>query len=143
MSEKSRGKPASSRKQTGRVEGPRDPLIEFSRGLPGATEDVKWDNDLVFSVGGKMFAVFGLPDGEPIGMKVEPVAFASLTQQPGVIPAPYMARHSWINVTTRDALPAQAIKELIRQSHGMVAEKLPKKVRAELGLAGGEAPRRG
>ena len=25
--------------------------------LPGVTEDIKWDDDLVFSVGGKMFCV--------------------------------------------------------------------------------------
>lgn len=146
MSEDRKQKPASSSRKpprSSRSREPRDPLIAFCRGLPGATEDVKWGNDLVFSVGDKMFAVFALPDGEPIGMKVDPVAFASLTEQPGIIPAPYLARHSWINVITRGALPAQAIKELIRQSHAMVAEKLPRKVRAELGLAGGEARRRG
>jgi predicted DNA-binding protein (MmcQ/YjbR family) len=146
MSEDREQKPASSSKKTPRSSRsgkPQDPLIEFCRGLPGATEDVKWGHDLVFSVGDKMFAAFGLPDGEPIGMKVDPVAFASLTQQPGIIPAPYMARHSWINVISRDALPAQAIKELIRQSHALVAEKLPRKVRAELGLAGDETRRRG
>jgi predicted DNA-binding protein (MmcQ/YjbR family) len=28
-------------------------LLEFCRGLPGATEDVKWGDHLVFSVGDK------------------------------------------------------------------------------------------
>ena len=28
--------------------------------LPGVTEDIKWGNDLCFSVGGKMFLVAGL-----------------------------------------------------------------------------------
>lgn len=27
------------------------------RSLPGATEDLKWESSLVFSVGGKMFAI--------------------------------------------------------------------------------------
>jgi len=33
-------------------------LQAYCRSLPGATEDIKWGNDLVFSVGGKMFAGF-------------------------------------------------------------------------------------
>ena len=35
---------------------PTDPLVAFCRSLPGATEDIKWEHDLIFSVGGKMFA---------------------------------------------------------------------------------------
>lgn len=110
------------------------PLYDLLRSLPGVTEDIKWEKDLVFSVGGKMFAVFGLPEGEPIGFKVEDVAFASLTQQPGIIPAPYMARHSWVNVESRRTLPAAALEELLRESYRLIAEKLPKKTRAALGL---------
>lgn len=110
-----------------------DPLFDFCRNLPGVTEDVKWDNDLVFSVGGKMFAVFGLPDLEPIGFKVDSAVFPVLTQQPGIVPAPYMAKHSWINVT-RDAMPDDALEELLRTSHALVAQKLSKKMRASLGI---------
>jgi predicted DNA-binding protein (MmcQ/YjbR family) len=71
-----------------------DPVLEFCLKLPGGTEDVKWDNDLVLSVDGKMFAVFGLPDAEPIGFKVHPAVFATLTAQEGIRPAPYLAQHS-------------------------------------------------
>ena len=52
-----------------------DPLFEHCRALPGSIEDIKWGKDLIFSVGGKMFAGFQLPDGEPIGFKVEPAVF--------------------------------------------------------------------
>ncbi|HEX7183136.1 MAG TPA: MmcQ/YjbR family DNA-binding protein [Thermoanaerobaculia bacterium] len=111
-----------------------DPLLDFCRKLPGVTEDVKWGNDLVFSVGGKMFAAFGLPEHEPIGFKVEPALFPVLTQRPGVVPAPYLAQHSWVNVKTRDTLPRQELEELLRESHALVAQKLSKKARASLGL---------
>ena len=60
-------------------EPPADPVLDFCRGLPGATEDVKWEKDLVFSVGAKMFVVFGLPENEPVGFKVDPV----LARSPG------------------------------------------------------------
>jgi predicted DNA-binding protein (MmcQ/YjbR family) len=112
----------------------RDPLLELCRKLPGVTEDVKWDNDLVFSVGGKMFAVFALPDLEPMSFKVEPVLFPVLTQRPGIVPAPYMAKHSWISLKSRDALPREELEELLRESHALVAQKLSKKARAKLGI---------
>jgi len=61
-----------------------DPLMDFCRALPGVTEDVKWGDNLVFSVGGKMFAVFNLPDGDPFSLKVDPDAFSIMVQKPGI-----------------------------------------------------------
>lgn len=111
-----------------------DPLLEFCRTLPGVTEDVKWEKDLVFSVGGKMFAVFGLPDCDTIGFKVEPTLFPILTARPGIIPAPYLAQHSWINLRSRDAMPREELEELLRESHELVARKLSKKLRTQFGI---------
>lgn len=113
----------------------RDPLYELCRQLPGVTEDVKWENDLVFSVGDKMFAAFQLPEGEPIGVKVDPEVFPALVQVPGITPAPYLAKHSWVKLATREVLPAETLSDLLREAHALVAAKLPKKVRASLGLA--------
>jgi predicted DNA-binding protein (MmcQ/YjbR family) len=114
--------------------GKADSLPELCRKLPGVTEDVKWGNDLVFSVGGKMFAVFELPDFGSVGFKVEPALFSILTQRTGIIPAPYLAQHSWIKVTPPSALPASELEMLLRESYGLVAGKLPKKTRASLGI---------
>lgn len=111
-----------------------DPLIDFCRTLPGATEDVKWTNNLIFSVGGKMFAGFNLPDGNPFGFKVDPVVFPDLVEQEGIEPAPYAARFYWVSVTRRKALPLKTIKGFLTESHRLVADKLPKKTRAGLGL---------
>ena len=114
---------------------PRDLLYELCRQLPGVTEDVKWENDLVFSVGGKMFAAFQLPEGEPIGLKVDAAVFPVLIQQPGISPAPYLAKHSWIKIANREVMPTAALQDLLREAHALVAAKLPKKVRASLGLS--------
>jgi len=112
----------------------KDPLIDFCRSLPGATEDVKWGHDLMFSVGGKMFAGFQLPDGEPIAFKVDPPLFDELVGRQGVIPAPYMAKHSWVSVTDRTQVPVATLKKLLAESHRLVAEKLSKRARQTLGL---------
>ena len=113
---------------------PTDPLLAFCRALPGATEDVKWGADLVFSVGCKMFAVFQMPDGQPIGFKVEPLAFDGIVGRSGIVPAPYMARHSWVSVTDRRLVAPSRLEAMLRESHRLVAAKLPAKTRKALGL---------
>ena len=116
----------------------RDPLVVFCRNLPAATEDVKWEDDLVFSVGAKMFAGFMIPDGTPFGFKVAPEVFASLVEQQGIEPAAYLARHYWVSVTDRKAMPLPALKEFLAESHRLVAAKLPRKTRRALGLEAGD-----
>jgi predicted DNA-binding protein (MmcQ/YjbR family) len=110
----------------------KDPLIELCRSLPGATEDVKWGHDLMFSVGGKMFAGFQLPDGEPIAFKVDPPLVDELVGRNGVIPAPYMAKHSCFSVTDRAEVPVATLKNLLAESHRLVAAKLSKNARLSL-----------
>ena len=112
-----------------------DPLMAFCRSLPGATEDVKWGHDLVFSVGAKMFAGFQLPDGQPLAFKVDPLVYASLAHQPGFAPAPYMARHHWVSVADRTAVPEAVLQDLLAESHRLVAARLPRKTRQALGLS--------
>ena len=73
------------------------------RSFPGCTEDVKWGADLVFSVGLKMFAVTGNDaPAHVISFKVDDDRFLELTDRPGIIPAPYMAKHKYGNTVTDD-----------------------------------------
>ena len=107
----------------------------FCLSLPGATEDVKWGNDLTFCVGQKMFAVTGLDSAsQSISFKCTPEKFAELVEQDGIIPAHYVARYHWVTVENLDALKAEELKDLIKNSHRMVAEKLPKGVKKQLNL---------
>ena len=82
-----------------------------------------------------MFAIVAL-DQTPVSMsfKCTPEEFADLTERDGIIPAPYLARNNWVMLESLDALPRAELKRLIKDSYAMVAAKLPKKVRAELGL---------
>jgi predicted DNA-binding protein (MmcQ/YjbR family) len=112
----------------------REALLKLCRSLPHATQDVKWKKDLVFSVGGKMFACFNLEDERHVGFKTTPQKFRELIQQPGIIPAPYAARFHWVSLERTTALPAAQLKQLITESYLLVAEKLPAGVRRKLGL---------
>ena len=112
-----------------------DSLLDFCRGLPGVTEDVKWGDNLVFSVALKMFAVFDLPDRQRLSFKVDPLIFETLTGQDGIIPAPYLARHHWVAVTERERIPQGTLEDFLEESHRLVAAKLPKKTRQALAVA--------
>ena len=108
-------------------------LHALCRSLPGVTEDVKWGADLVFSIGGKMFAVFPMGEYEDQGFsfKVEAPVFEALTRRKGIIPAPYLARASWIKVKPK-ALSKKELQGLLRESWRLVALRLPKKQRSLL-----------
>jgi predicted DNA-binding protein (MmcQ/YjbR family) len=103
---------------------------------PHCTETVQWGFDLVFKVGGKMFAVTPLePAPVCLSFKCSPEDFADLTERPGIIPAPYMARAQWVALERDGALTAAEIKRYLRQSYALVFAKLTKKMQAELSAA--------
>ena len=62
--------------------------------LPAATEDIKWGQDLCFSVAGKMFCVAGLEGPLTVSFKVRDEEFDEMADSPGMRPAPYVARTS-------------------------------------------------
>jgi predicted DNA-binding protein (MmcQ/YjbR family) len=110
-----------------------DAVHEFCLGLPAVTEQVQWGDDLVFKVGGKMFAVMALePARVALSFKCTAEEFATLAERPGCLPAPYLARARWIAVERLEALPAGELRRLLRQSYDLVVAALPKKVRATL-----------
>jgi predicted DNA-binding protein (MmcQ/YjbR family) len=101
--------------------------------LPGATMSVQWGDDRVYKVGGKMFAVLG-PNGS-YSFKATDVAFEVLTESGQARPAPYMARAKWIYFDRIDAMPKAELAGYLKTAHELVAAKLTRKARAELGLA--------
>ena len=112
-----------------------DSAIAVCRSLPGVTEDTKWGNDLVFSVGGKMFAVTNLGEATGISFKVEDERFLELTDRKGIIPAPYLARAKWVYVEDAQALRDEEAAQLLRRSYELAFGKLTKKVQREIGGA--------
>jgi predicted DNA-binding protein (MmcQ/YjbR family) len=105
----------------------------FCLSHPHTTETVQWGNDLVFKIGGKMYAVAVLEPGDHcLSFKCAPEDFAELVERPGVAPAPYLARAHWVALERPDALPRPEIKQLLRKAYDLVFAKLPKKTQAAL-----------
>lgn len=102
--------------------------------LRGATEQIQWGADLVFKVGGKMFAVASTEpeSGHRLSFKCTDEGFAELLEQHGIVPAPYMARAKWVALERWDALPDAEIEARVRTSYDLVFAKLTKAEQARI-----------
>jgi predicted DNA-binding protein (MmcQ/YjbR family) len=102
--------------------------------LPHTTEQVQWGDNLVFKIGGKMYAVLPLePVTVWISFKCAEEAFAELAEREGIIPAPYLARARWVAVESKSALSPAEIKRLLSTAYEIVLAGLPKRTQAALG----------
>jgi len=107
-----------------------DTLRTICRTLPNVTEDIKWGHDLCFCVAGKMFTVVNLERPHSVAFKCTPETFGELTERPGIIPAPYMARNMWVQEQELgDVLDRRELEALVRTSYDLVVSKLPKSKR--------------
>ena len=97
------------------------------------TESIKWDNDVVFSIGTKMFCVVGL-DQSPntASFKVQEEQFEEMCDKEGFKPAPYLAKWAWMDDISK--LSISEWEKYIKQSYELVKEKLTPKIKKELGL---------
>ncbi len=110
-----------------------DQLQDLCRGLPGTTEDLKWGANLVFSVASKMYTLISLDEEPPhISFKTEPAMFEALTHQEGIIPAPYLAKASWVTLDHVGVLPEEELEHLVGESYRLVFERLTKKAQREI-----------
>jgi predicted DNA-binding protein (MmcQ/YjbR family) len=102
-----------------------DSIRAYCLSFPHATEKLQWGDALCFKVAAKMFAVLGL-DQVRFTFKCSPETFVDLIERQDIRPAPYLGRYDWVMLDRLDALPANELKELIRQSYEMVSPKAAK-----------------
>lgn len=117
----------------------RNAFDEFCAALTGTSNVVQWGESSVWKVGGKVFAIHSNwtpDDAECVVLKPTEMAREIWRDAPGVAPAPYLGRAGWIRVET-GAMAEDELRNLIAASHGLIAAKLTKRLRAELGIAQG------
>jgi len=110
---------------------------EFCAGLPATEHVVQWGGASVWKVGGRIFAVcsrWGAAGRDCVSFKCSDMAFEVLTQQPGIVPAPYLGRAKWVQLRGPDAMSDDDVRSHVAAAHGIVAAKLTRKLRAEIGL---------
>lgn len=98
--------------------------------LPAVTRVVQWGGSDVYKVGGKVFAICG----EGLSFKVSDIGFMALTEGGPGRQAPYCAKGQWVNVALEQIGPDD-LQSWLDGAHGLIAAKLTRKLRAELGLA--------
>lgn len=110
-------------------------LQSICKALPAVAEDIKWGNDLVFSVGGKMFCVAGL-DQSPTSasFKVKDEEFEEMCSREGFKPAPYVAKYKWIWLDDISRMNKKEWQHYAKQSYELVKAKLSAKAKKEAGL---------
>lgn len=112
---------------------------DFCASLKATSHVVQWGGAHVWKVAGKVFAIGSSEAGDQLAVtfKCSEMAFELLKDAPGLRPAPYLASRgmSWIQRQTATSMSDADLWDYIRESHRLVAAKLPKRIRAEFGLA--------
>jgi len=101
-----------------------DSIRKLCLSFPNATENLQWEDDLCFKVGGKIFVTLSL-DSVPqrLCFKCTPEQFAELCELEDIHPAPYVGRYKWVMLDRLDALRDEELQDCIRQSYEMVESK--------------------
>jgi predicted DNA-binding protein (MmcQ/YjbR family) len=108
-------------------------LRAYCLSLPHTTEEIQWEEHLLFKIGGKMYVITTPADPNvPLSLKCTPEEFNELVEREGIGQAPYFARNMWVKLEHSNALSAAELKGCIRRSYDLVLAKLPKKLQAEL-----------
>lgn len=106
----------------------------FVLSLPSTTLVRQWRDDSVAKVGGRIFALLDRDPGE-VWFKASPMSYDLLTELEGIRPAPYFARAGWVAISATSPLSGEDVEAYIAEGHRLIAAKLSRKLRAELGLA--------
>jgi len=102
----------------------------FVLGLPGTSLIGQWQS-LVAKVGGKVFCLLA-HDGS-VSFKVSATSFEGLTASAGIAQAPYFAKGQWVAVAPA-ALTEETLRDYLGEAHRLIAGKLTRRLRTELGL---------
>lgn len=120
-----------------------DSIRAHCLGLPHTTEVVRWQEHLLFKVGGKMFAMIDL-DGHSCSFRCTPDGYAELVEMADIAPASHnMWKYHWVTLESLAALPQREFKAFLTTAYEVVREGLPAGVKASLdaGRAAAVAPR--
>lgn len=103
--------------------------------FPNVTEDIKWGNDLVFMIGGKMFCVVGLNQSPTsASFKVTEDEFDEMSVRLHFKPAPYVAKYKWVLMEDISQMRKAEWEHYLKQSYDLVKARLPPKITKQFGL---------
>ena len=109
-------------------------LRDYCLAKPGATEGLPFGVDtLVFKVGGKMFLLIGLTEGNRFNAKCDPELAVELRERfTEVQPGYHMNKTTWNTVYMDGILTRKQLQDMIDHSFDLILKSLPKKLQAEI-----------
>ena len=102
-----------------------DSFRKFCLSFPGATEDVQWENDLLFRIRGKIFAGYNLEPPHGITLKCAHERGAELLEREGIERAAYVGCYGWITIRGFEVLSGPEMKAIVKSSYELVASRAP------------------
>lgn len=100
----------------------------------GVTHALKAEDELVFRVAGKSFAVLCLrgPERGRVSFRVDAEQFIEFCEQPGIVPAHYAARPFWVTLIEPERFSDERIEACLRRSYELVRTGLSRRQQATL-----------
>jgi len=115
----------------------REEFDSYCRSLQSTTNVIQWGNATVWKIGGKIFAIcshWGKGEQQKISFKCSDLSYQILCELPGIVPAPYLARAKWVQITTPEAMSDEDIRAYIKTAYDIISQKLTRAKRKELGI---------
>jgi len=109
-------------------------LRDYCLQKPHTEEGMPFDDDvLVFKVGGKIYLLTSLKQGNRFNVKCNPERAVELREQYAEVqPGFHMNKVNWNTVYMDGTLTRRQLCELIDHSYELILHSLPKKVKAAL-----------
>jgi predicted DNA-binding protein (MmcQ/YjbR family) len=106
-------------------------LRDYCLGKAGAEECFPFGPEtMVFKVGGKVFLITSLTEGNEFNVKCDPERAIELRERyDDVRPGYHMNKRHWNTVRMSGSLKARELREMIDHSYEIIVKALPKKVR--------------
>lgn len=109
-----------------------DMTLNYCLAFPAVTQEEKWDEDLRFYVGEKLFCMIGKSAPHQVSVKCRLEDFHRLISQSGIVPAPYLARYHWVQIKALDILPVSELQSLLQNAYDLVVSTLPPEERTQI-----------
>jgi predicted DNA-binding protein (MmcQ/YjbR family) len=98
--------------------------LNYCLAFPAVTQEEKWDDDLRFFVGEKLFCMISKRAPHQVSLKCRQEDFHRLISQPGIVPAPYLARYHWVQIKALDTLPVPELQLLLQNAYDLTVNSL-------------------
>ncbi|MFY0252506.1 MmcQ/YjbR family DNA-binding protein [Chitinophaga sp. 30R24] len=102
-----------------------DHTLNLCGSFPAVITEKKWDNEIRFYVGEKLFCMVSLEPPHWVSFKCSQSQFHQLISRPGIVPAPHLARYHWVQLKEEDTLTEPELDDFLHNAYELIVSSLP------------------